>query len=169
MTKTLWRRFGALAAAAALALAAAAGLVVSAAHAAEPGQLVTVRVLRAKVLESPSYIAPQAGMVSRGDKLTFQESRGLWYRVEGTVSGWIHRSNVVDQDVTLSTTPGGGVGASSDEIELAGRGFTPQVEEEYRRGNPELDFAHVDAIEDTDVVQNELASFASEGELRGEP
>jgi hypothetical protein len=166
MTTIRARRFGRLAALA-LALAAAAGAV-AAAYAATAGQIVTVRVLRAKVLESPSYIAPQAGTVSRGEKLTFQQAQGLWYRVEGTVSGWIHRSNVVDQDVELSAAPGGGVGASSDEVELAGRGFTPQVEDEYRRDNPELDFAHVDAIEGTDIIQDHLASFVREGALGGE-
>lgn len=168
MTTTRSRSPGKRPAAAALALAIAAGALASAAHAAKPGQVLTVRVLRAKVLESPSYIAPQAGTVSRGEKLTFQQARGLWYRVDGTLSGWIHKSNIVEQDVELSARPGGGVGASSDEVELAGRGFTPQVEDEYRRDNPDLDFAHVDAIEGTDLVQNDLASFVSEGELRGE-
>jgi hypothetical protein len=145
-------------------------LVASVAIAApKAGSIVTVRVLTAKVMKSPKFIGAAAGDVSRGAQLTFEEAKGDWYRVSGTVEGWIHKTNLTERQVTLSSKPGGdGTGAASrDEVELAGRGFTPQVEGEYRNKNPNLDFSHVDLIEHTQIDPAELETFVTEGKLGG--
>lgn len=133
------------------------------------GSIVTVRVLTAKVMKAPKFIGPAAGDVSRGSQLTFQEAKGDWYRVSGSVEGWIHKTNLTERQVTLSSKPGGdGAGnASRDEVELAGRGFTPQVEGEYRNKNPNLDFSHVDKIEKTSIDPGELEAFVAAGKLGG--
>jgi len=82
------------------------------------------------------------------------------------VSGWINRTSVMEGGVALSSKPGGGGGASRDEVELAGRGFTPDVEEKYRGDHPDLDFSHVEAIEQTQVDFAELEAFVAEGGLQ---
>ena len=133
------------------------------------GSVVTVRVMSAKVMKSPKFIGPASGGVSRGDALTIKEIKGDWYRVEGAASGWINRTSVVEGKVALSSKPGGGGGASRDEVELAGRGFTPDVESEYRGKHPDLDFSHVEAIEATQVDFAELEAFVAEGGLGGAP
>ena len=130
------------------------------------GSTVTVRVMSAKVMKSPKFIGPSAGGVSRGDQLTIKEIKGDWYRVEGAQSGWINRTSVMEGGVALSSKPGGGGGASRDEVELAGRGFTPDVEEQYRGSHPDLDFSHVEAIEQTQVDFAELEAFVTEGGLQ---
>src|SRR5262245_25614028 len=130
------------------------------------GSTVTVRVMSAKVMKSPKFIGPSAGGVSRGDQLTIKEVKGDWYRVEGSVSGWINRTSVMEGGVALSSKPGGGGGASRDEVELAGRGFTPDVEEQYRGSHPDLDFSHVEAIEKTQIDFTELEAFVTEGGLQ---
>jgi hypothetical protein len=149
-----------------LAVMLAAGL---AAAAPKVGSIVTVRVLTAKVMKSPKFIGPVAGDVSRGAQLKFEQAKGDWYRVSGTVSGWVHKTNLTERQVTLSSKPGSeGAGtASRDEVELAGRGFTPQVEGEYRSKNPNLDFSHVDRIEKTSIDPAELEAFVTEGKLAG--
>ncbi len=143
----------------------AAGVVYSKPKA---GQIVTVRVMSAKVMKAPRFIGATAGSVSRGDKLTFRAAKGDWYQVDGVASGWIHRTNVVDKAIQLSSKPGGSSGgASREEVELAGRGFTPQVESDYRSKNPKLDFSHVDAMEKISVDLDALATFVAEGKLAG--
>jgi len=130
------------------------------------GTMVTIRVLSAKVMKAPKFIGAAAGNVSRGDQLTVKEVKGDWYRVEGAQSGWIHKTNVAEGKVALSSKPGGSGGnVNRDEVELAGRGFTPEVEQKYKQGNPNLDFSHVDAIEKTSVDPAELEAFAQEGKL----
>lgn len=157
--RRVWTAFAAVCAAIAIAGIAYAGPKV--------GDTVTVRVLSAKVMKKPKFIGGTSGSVSRGDTLTITKTRGAWYQVDGAASGWIHKSNVVEGKVELSKKPGGatGGGASKDEVELAGRGFTPQVEDEYRGKNPELDFSHVDAIEQTEVDLVAVESFVNDGQL----
>lgn len=150
------------------ALVLAAGVAIAA---PKTGSTVTIRVLSAKVMKSPKFIGAAAGSVSRGDQLVVKEVKGDWYLVEGSASGWIHKSSVTEGKVELSSKPGSesGGGASRDEVELAGRGFTPQVEEQYRSKNPNLDFSHVDLIEKTAVDPTELEAFVVEGQLGGAP
>jgi len=131
------------------------------------GSSVTIRVLSAKVMKSPKFIGPSAGTVSRGDQLTVKQVKGDWYLVEGSYNGWIHKSNVTEGKVALSSKPGGSGGnVNRDEVELAGRGFTPQVEQQYKDKNPNLDFSHVDNIEKTAVDPTELEAFVTEGGLK---
>jgi hypothetical protein len=132
------------------------------------GSSVTIRVLSAKVMKSPKFIGPSAGTVSRGDQLTVKQVKGDWYLVESSsYNGWIHKSNVTEGRVALSSKPGGSGGnVNRDEVELAGRGFTPQVEQQYKDKNPNLDFSHVDNIEKTAVDPTELEAFVTEGGLK---
>ncbi len=153
----------------ALAVAGAAATASLLWAAPKVGSVVTVRVMSAKVMKAPKFIGAASGGVSRGDQLTVKEVKGDWYRVEGRVSGWINRTSVMEGGVALSSKPGGGGGASRDEVELAGRGFTPDVEEKYRGSHPELDFSHVEAIEATQIDFTELEAFVTEGGLGGAP
>src|SRR5687768_5217578 len=107
------------------ALVLAAGVAIAA---PKVGSSVTIRVLSAKVMKTPKFIGAAAGNVSRGDHLTVKEVKGDWYRVEGAATGWVHKSSVTEGKVALSSKPGGSGGSvNRDEVELAGRGFTPQV------------------------------------------
>lgn len=147
-----------------LALVLATGVALAA---PKVGSAVTIRVMSAKVMKSPKFIGPTSGSVSRGDQLTVKEVKGDWYRVEGSFAGWIHKSNVTEGKIALSSTPGGSGGnVNRDEVELAGRGFTPQVEQQYKEKNPNLDFSHVDAIEKTSVDPTELEAFVTQGGLK---
>jgi hypothetical protein len=150
--------------AALLAILLAAGIALAA---PKVGSIVTVRVLTAKVMAAPKFIGKANGDVSRGQQLTVAEAKGDWIRVSGGATGWIHKTNLTERAVSLSSKPGGeGKGAASrDELELAGRGFTPQVEDQYRQKNPKLDFSHVDAIEKTEVDLGDLEEFIADGEL----
>jgi uncharacterized protein YgiM (DUF1202 family) len=142
----------------------------AAATAPKSGARITVRVLSAKVMKDAKFIGATVASVSRGDFLTFQEAHKDWYKVTTASgsAGWIHKTNVTDSEVKLSSKPGGGTGgASQDEVELAGRGFTPEVEQQYRSKHRDLDFSHVDAIEDLSVDGDTLAEFAREGKVGG--
>lgn len=154
-------------------LAGALAFAATTAWAVKTGDVITVRVISAKLMQNPKFIGPVAANVSRGDFLTYQEAKGDWYRVKTTngaaVEGWINRTNVENKKVKLSPNPGGGGsgGASQDEVELAGRGFTPEVEGEYRKQHPDLDFSHVDGIEKSGVDPMALQGFVSAGGLGG--
>jgi len=160
-------------------LAVAAGVVVAllavaSARAGAPakGSTITVQTLTAKLMKSPSYLGATVAKLVRGEQLTFVEAKSDWYRATSKdgVTGWIHRSGVVEKAVALSSKPGGGAGGvSQDEVALAGRGFSKEVEAKYRSEHPDLDFSHVDHIEKLDVDSEELAQFAAQGNVGGAP
>jgi hypothetical protein len=147
------------------ALVATATVAVSAPH---KGDTITVRKFSAEVMAEPKFFGKKVKTVERGEFLTFVEAKGDWYQVDagGGATGWIHKSGVEDKKVTLSSKDKvGGSGASRDEVELAGRGFTPEVEAEYKTRNPTLDFTHVDAIEKYSVPSDQVAEFIAKGKL----
>ena len=146
-------------------LLASAGMVL-----AQAGTTVTVTQMSAKLGKSPSFLAPTVSKLVRGDQLTVIEVQKDWYhaKTRDGQDGWINRTSVVDKAVALSTKPGGGQGGvSNDEVAMAGRGFSPEVEAAYKKDHPDLDYSHVDKIEKLDVDGAALARFRDEGKIGG--
>lgn len=133
------------------------------------GSTITVQVMSTKLMKSPGFLGASIATVVRGDLLTFEEAQKDWYRVtKDGKSGWINKVSVVERKLALSSKPGGGTGGlSEDEVALAGRGFSPEVEQEYRKRNPNLDFSHIDHIQTLQVEPEALAKFAAEGKIGG--
>lgn len=82
------------------------------------------------------------------------------------MTGWIHNSALSEKEIVLR--PGDTdvqKAASQREITLAGKGFNPEVEKEYRKLNPNLDFKWVDRMEKIVVSDEEMMKFIKEGQL----
>ena len=67
----------------------------------------------------------------------------------------------------LSAASGGDVrlAASSDEVALAGKGFSQEIETEYKKQNRSLDYAWVDRMLTFKVSDAEALRFMQEGGL----
>ena len=146
-------------------LAAMGGVVLG-----QAGRTITVTQMSAKLTKTPSFLAPTVSKLVRGDQLTLVDEQKDWYhaKTKDGQDGWINKTSVVDKAVALSTKPGGGQGGvSNDEVALAGRGFSPEVEAAYKKDHPNLDFSHIDKIEKLDVDGAALAKFAAEGKIGG--
>ncbi len=106
-----------------------------------------------------------------GDPVEVVSKKEGWLDVKaGGKRGFVHETAVTERKLpkvapgsegTQSTT------VSRDEVALAGKGFNPQVENEYRAGKPELndEFALVDAMERRAVAPAELEQFMDAGKL----
>jgi hypothetical protein len=55
---------------------------------------------------------------------------------------------------------------SRDEVALAGKGFTPEVEKAFRAKNPQMKYDLVDRIETYRVPVEDLQVFVRDGWLR---
>ena len=141
----------------ALALAAAAAV------AAQMSVQVQNGVLRSK----PSFLGSPAGAVVYGDRVDVLSSQGDWRQVRAASgeTGWIHSSALGSKRVALSAASGGDVqiAASSDEVALAGKGFSQEVETEYKKRNRDLDYAWVDRMAAIEVSDSEAIRFLREG------
>ena len=131
------KRFFLPVAALALGLAAATSLA---------GQM-SVQVQNGVLRDKASFLGKPVGNVAYGDRVDVLASQGDWRQVRSAsgATGWIHSSALDSKRVTLAAASGNDVqlAASSDEVALAGKGFSQEVETEYKKQNRALDYAWV--------------------------
>jgi hypothetical protein len=121
----------------------------------------------------PDFSAPPMAAVPAGAEVNVLSQAGDWYKVDyQDKTGWLNRQATVQpQSGSKFNLPGLLFGqpvkeTSSDEVALAGKGFTPEVENSYRAKHPEMDFAQVDRVESFKVPPAKLQAFIQEGELK---
>ncbi|MBI5814040.1 MAG: SH3 domain-containing protein [Nitrospinae bacterium] len=130
---------------------------------------ITIAVKKTSVRSDKQFFAPAIAEVNRLDKLDVAEESGGWYKVKvGGKTGWVHKSATGEESKGASSSLFGGDDASkvsADEVALAGKGFNEKVEKEYKKKNPELNFAAVDKMEKITVKDERIASFVKDGKL----
>jgi hypothetical protein len=137
------------------------------------GETATVALPDQLLYSSPDFASPQVGRVPQAAEVNIRQRRGDWCQVEyqGQM-GWIHRAVLRQAGATPPGPPQRmGVGTPvretrSDEVALAGKGFTPEVESGYRQRHPELSYALVDQVEALYVDEAALRTFVQEGGLK---
>jgi hypothetical protein len=134
----------------------------------DPGDVLTVTRRATKLRAQKRSFAPPVADLKEGDKLVCETKEGAWFAAKlGTRSGFVHETDVsANPDVRLS---GQGVreSYSTSETAAARKGFNPQVEREYRAGNPGLEaaFRTIDALEQRALPETELRAFLADGGL----
>lgn len=121
----------------------------------------------------PDFASTPVAPVPVGAEVNVERQAGDWYKVEYQgKTGWISRQAFpAPQAGSKMSLKGLLFGApvkqtSSDEVALAGKGFTPEVESGYRTKHPEMNFAQVDKIESFKVAPAALQAFIKEGDLK---
>ena len=147
----------------------AALLFLSTAAVAAPNDWV-IGLEEAPLRQSASHLAKVVGKAKYGTKVGMTGKNGQWILVtHGAAKGWVHMSAFAKADDVLADI-GKGEAASKDtyrdEVATAGKGFNPEFETAYRKDNPTLDFAAVDAMEKRTVEPEKMAKFAAEGQLK---
>lgn len=137
-----------------------------------PGQAETLKVERpnTQLYGSPNFGSSTLGTVPPGAEVAVISRSGDWVQVNyGGKTGWLHKTAFPQAagGVKLpGLLTGGPVRESkSDEVALAGKGFTPEVEAGFRQKNPGLNYAQVDQLERFQVSPAQLAAFLREGGL----
>lgn len=121
-----------------------------------------------KLRADKKLFAQSVAELHEGDKLAFEQRDGVWMAVKfDTLSGWVHETDVTaHRDVRLS---GEGVreSYSASETSAARKGFNPQVEQNYRGKNPNLEaaFQLVDKLQARATPEAEVQAFLQKGGL----
>jgi hypothetical protein len=135
--------------------------------AAEP---VKVKVQKASLFSQPNFFSRTVATLQFGDQLEMEEAVKDWAKVKfGPQKGYVHQSALTSTRVDMKTmlfSSSSSSGASQDEVALAGKGFTPEVEKNYGKTHPEMNYALVDEIEHYSVDPNSLRSFIQRGGLK---
>jgi len=130
------------------------------------GQTLYVSVKNLPLKSSTGWFARTNGTLEYGAQVTVLRIDGRFIEVRSaansTVSGWTAFANFSTRQVVSGTSST----ATQREVALAGKGFNQEVEQSYKTGNRQLNFADVDRIEQTiSVDEEELLQFLQEGRL----
>jgi len=130
----------------------------------------TVRVItqEAAIRQDKRFFAPAVARVPYGSSLEAQSQEGDWLRVhfQGK-QGWIHVSAVQERKFQLSALAGGPAQETTqDEVALAGKGFTPEVEKAFREKNPKMRYDLVNQVQAYKIDESRLQAFIQAGNLR---
>jgi uncharacterized protein YgiM (DUF1202 family) len=132
------------------------------------GDTMYVAVQSAPVKSSTGFFARTVGTLRYGDQITVTAVNGKWVQVSAAanraLAGWIASANVTSKRIIA----GSGQSASAKELAMAGKGFSEEVEKEYKTGK-NLNYDAVNALERVTVSDDDLFDFIEEGRLaRGE-
>ncbi len=137
------------------------------------GEVLKVAQPNQSIYPDPDFSSTPVASVPAGAEVNVETQAGDWYKVEYQgKTGWLNRQAFGRPQASSGfSLPGLLTGkpvkeTSSDEVALAGKGFTPEVENSYRSKHPEMNFAQVDKIESFSVPPATLQGFIKEGELK---
>jgi SH3-like domain-containing protein len=118
-----------------------------------------VAVQTVAVKDSTGFFAKDLGTLSLGDAVRLIQDNGKWSQIQtGNITGWVASTSLSARRIVASSSA-----VIANEVALAGKGFTPDMEREYRKNG--LDYSLVDFMEEITVPINDLLRFITEGHL----
>lgn len=135
-------------------------------------QQMNVQVKETQMRAKASFLGAGVAKLAYGAQVTVLEEKSPWIRVRaaGGREGWVHQSALTTKKVKLAA--GGadaGTAAGDDELALAGKGFSAEVEETFKAANEDLDYAWVDRMETWQVPAEEAEEFLAAGQVEVQP
>ena len=141
------------------------GLSAAALFAQKVGDTNYINVSSANLKSSTGFFASNTGAVKYADEVKILALSGNWAQVRTTVgskTGWIAKSSLTSKRLSAQ---GSSANASAKEIALAGKGFSPEVESEYKKSGGKINYAAVDEMEKIIIADRDLLNFIEEGRL----
>jgi len=134
------------------------------------GREMSVEVGSGDIRSQPSGFSSVVASVKYGDRLTVVEEKGGWTKVttaDQKTTGWIATSSLTKKRIVLAAAgKDAGTGASSGEVALAGKGFTEEVEKQYKAKHANIDFSMIDKMVKSKISNSELLTFLKDGGLK---
>ena len=126
-----------------------------------------IQVREIQVKSAPNYLASSVGTLGYGAPVSIEGEDGNWYRIVSP-AGFIPKNSTGKSAANVESGQRyAATGVTHDETALAGKGFNPQVEGQYKRSDASLAAAYqtVDRVEAIRVSDGELSSFITQGKL----
>ena len=128
----------------------------------------SVQLRNAQIRATASFLGRVVAEVPYGTRVTVLQTRAPWSEVRSAEgqTGWMHESALSEKKLTLASS-GGDVRttASSSEVSLAAKGFTDQVEKDFKAKNREIDFKWVDWMEKIRLTPEQSGAFLRQGQV----
>ncbi|MBN2570390.1 MAG: SH3 domain-containing protein [Deltaproteobacteria bacterium] len=137
--------------------------------AAASAKEMTVQVNQTQLRTMPAYYGSVVATVNYADRLKIIETKDAWVKassIKSNTTGWVHLSALTSKKLAprsgVSDAP---TSVSAGELSAAEKGFTEQIERDYRQKNGSVDFTWVDRMEKINVTARQSESFLAEGQL----
>ena len=130
--------------------------------------VMSIQVRETQIRSTPDYFGKITGKASYGDRVTIEGTKGSWkkVRLKTGKTGWINSSALSAKEIKMvAGAKGTKDAASSSELQLAGKGFNPEVEKEFKNRNKNISFRWVDKMEQIRISDSEKQKFTQEGGL----
>jgi len=132
-------------------------------------KMMSVQVREGQLRATPSHLGKIVARASYGDRVMVLEEKGDWKKVSlggGKYQGWMHKTALTSKKIALRAGQASvGSSVSGDEIALAGKGFSAEVEAQYRKSNKSLDYAWINRMETFQVSPEQMEEFIRDGRL----
>jgi uncharacterized protein YgiM (DUF1202 family) len=126
------------------------------------GDTMYVAVRSVPLKSGTGFFAKTVGNLEYGAQVTVLAVNGKWAQLRsGSLTGWTASANLSAKRIVAQ---GNNRSASASEMAMAGKGFSEEVEKEYRTGK-DLNYSAVDILETVTVPDGDLLSFIEEGHL----
>ena len=132
---------------------------------AQSQKTMSVQVREGQLRSTPSFLGAIIAQASYGDRVEIVQDQGTWKKVAiRGVQGWMHESALTTKTIVLKAGAGSvQTSATGREIALAGKGFSEEVEKQYKQQNRSLDYAWVDRMEKFQVTPDQMQDFLKQG------
>ena len=132
----------------------------------------SVQIREGQLRAAPSFLSQIREIVPYTERVKVLAEQGDWMQVQPLASetkGWMHQSALTRKKLALAAGEREAAQTvTTSEQALAGKGFNPQVEAEFRSRNAEAAFQWVDKMEQRKVLPGAIQTFLREGGLAPE-
>lgn len=137
---------------------------------AKVGDKMYVNVQEAVLKTSTGFFAAEAGVLPYGTQIKVLAEKGKWVQVEcaeePSLRGWLTASSLTKKKILLNNGVLSVV-ASAEELALAGKGFSAEMESLYENQATQAAYDFLDSMESRKIDKDSLLEFIVEGELSG--
>ncbi len=130
----------------------------------------SVQVKMAEVRSGPSFMGKVLAKLEYGSRIDTFETKDGWVRVKVPstgVQGWMSQSALTLKKIVMNSGGQTASGVNTSEVALAGKGFSKEVEAQYK-ADTKIDFTWVDKVETFSNPVEEAVSFLVAGGLAPE-
>ncbi|MBQ7611833.1 MAG: SH3 domain-containing protein [Spirochaetaceae bacterium] len=123
---------------------------------AQAGAKRYVSVEHLKVKSGTGFFSSTVETIVYGAEVVLLEESGKYTKIQTASgkTGWVSTNSLTKKKIIQNSN----VNASADEIALAGKGFTAEIEAEYKKSNT-YNYAAVDTLETKSISNEELRLF----------
>ena len=101
----------------------------------------SVQVKNTYLRTTPSFLGKKITQLNYADKVTVKKEQNSWINIYSPLknkSGWVHSSALSNDRIILKGSDDAAQDASKSEIVMAGKGFSKEVESQYKQQKTDL-------------------------------